>query len=260
MISSGLNMSMIWDIYEQYKNYIQTNVSLQEMIRAVQFLPEINGFSSFWYTSTCWYKDISRMVPWCFLYVPERNYFNWMSVLLPDWATSSNVSKYDEMQTFVTFLLTHRKFLSEWASIEIVNAVDKSVLNSNWLGKATIATNLWAKMARYGLNITNTTTAETPEDNSYISINMVWDFSWTIDAIQPFIPINDIRIDTWSVQIETDSEWNSEYRTNRAYITIVLWNDYVLWNNLFSWLANNKFSYVLNISPILPLTWDIINK
>jgi hypothetical protein len=39
--------------------------------------------------------------------------FGGMSVLLPDGANSNNVSYYDEMKSFVTFLLTHRKFLTE---------------------------------------------------------------------------------------------------------------------------------------------------
>lgn len=263
MLESWLNISMMWEVYEQYKNYVQTNISLQEMIRAVQFLPEIKWFSSFGYTSTCSYYDATRMVPGCFLYVPEREHFGWMAVLLPDWATSENVSKYDEMKTFVTFLLTHRAFLSEWASVEVVNATDKSVLNSNWLWKSQIATRLWVKMAKYWLNVTNTATADTPEEHSYITINMVWDFTWTIEAIQTFVPINDIRVDTWSVQEEYDSEWNVEYRTNRAYITVVLWNDYVLWSETLPKLTDTKFSYTLNIEPIpslkVQLSWDKIN-
>lgn len=254
MLASWLNISIMWDVYEQYKNYIQTNISLQEMIRAVQFLPEIKWFSSFGYTSTCWYQDVSRMVPWCFLYVPERSLFNGMSVLLPDGATANDVAHYNEMKTFVTFLLTHRDFLTEWASVEVVNAADKSVLNSHGLWKWTIATHLWAKMAKYWLNVTNTATAESPSETSYITINMVWDFTWTIEAIQTFLPITDIRIDTGSVQEDQDSEWNIEYRTNRAYITVTLWNDYILWNEAFSGLAEKKFSYTLDIDPLPSLT------
>ena len=83
---------------------------------------------------------------------------------------------------------------------------------------------------------------------------MVWDFSWTIDAIQAFLPIQDIRIDTWSVQEEYDSEWNFvEYWTDRAYITVTLWNDFVLWSEYFPWLIEKPFSYVLDIDPIPPL-------
>jgi hypothetical protein len=51
-------------------------------------------------------------------------------------------------------------------------------------------------MVKYGLNVTNVANAEEPTDHSYIVINMVGDFSGTIDAIQTFLPIQDIRIDT----------------------------------------------------------------
>lgn len=109
-------------------------------------------------------------------------------------------------------------------------------------------------MVKYWLNVTNVANAEAPVENSYITINMVWDFSGTIEAIQTFFPIQDIRVDTWSVQVEYDEEWNvKEYRTNRAYVTVTLWNDFVLWNENFPWLAQQKFSYKLDIAPIPPL-------
>jgi len=253
MLESWLSVSTATQLYDQYKKYIQTNISAQEMLRTVQFLPDIKGFSSFWYTSTCGDRDVTRMVPWCFLYNPPMAQFGWMSVLLPDGASSSNVSHYEEMQSFVTFLLTHRKFLTEWASVEVVNAINSSVLNSYWLWRSFVATKFGVKMVKYWLNVTNVTNWD-PVEHSFITINMVWDFSWTIDAIQTFLPIQDIRVDTWSVQEEYDSEWNFvEYWTDRAYITVTLWDDFVLWSEYFSWLAEKKFSYKLDIEPIPPL-------
>ena len=253
MLASWLNISTAWDLYNQYKKYIMTNISAQEMLRTVQFLPKIKWFSSFGYTSTCGDRDVTRMVPWCFLYNPSMELFGWMSVLLPDGANANNVSYYGDMQTFVTFLLTHRKFLTEWASVEVVNSISKPVLNSHGLARSSIATKFWVKMVKYWLNVTNVTNWD-PVEHSYITINMVWDFSGTIDAIQAFLPIQDIRVDTWSVQAEYDSEWNFlEYWTNRAYITVTLWDDFVLWNEYFSWLAEKKFSYKLDIDPIPPL-------
>jgi hypothetical protein len=253
MLESWLDISTATELYDQYKKYIQTNITAQEMLRTVQFLPDIKWFSSFGYTSTCGDRDVTRMVPWCFLYNPPMAQFGWMSVLLPDGATSSNVNHYDEMKSFVTFLLTHRKFLTEWASVEVVNAITPSVLNSNWLWRASIATKFWVKMVKYGLNVTNVTNWE-PTDHSYITINMVWDFSGTVEAIQTFLPIQDIRVDTWSVQADYDSEWNFvEYWTNRAYVTVTLWDDFILWSEYFPWLAEKKFSYKLDIDPIPPL-------
>ena len=254
MLEQWLSVSTATELYDQYKKYIQTNITAQEMLRTVQFLPDIKGFSSFGYTSTCGDKDVTRMVPWCFLYNPPMAQFGWMSVLLPDGASASNVNHYDEMQTFVTFLLTHRKFLTEWASVEVVNGITPSVLSSHGLWKSGVATKFWVKMVKYGLNVTNVANAEQPTDHSYITINMVWDFSGTIDAIQTFFPIYDIRVDTGSVQADYDSEWNFlGYWTNRAYVTVTLWDDFILWNEYASWLAQQKFSYKLDIAPIPPL-------
>ena len=63
MLASGLNISTATELYDQYRKYIQTNITAQEMLRTVQFLPEIKGFSSFGYTSTCGDRDVTRMVP-----------------------------------------------------------------------------------------------------------------------------------------------------------------------------------------------------
>lgn len=112
-------------------------------------------------------------------------------------------------------------------------------------------------MVKYWLNVTNVANGEVPVENSYITINMIWDFSGTIDAIQAFVPIQDIRIDTWSVQEEYDSEWNFvEYWTDRAYVTVTLWNDFVLWSEYFPWLVEKPFSYKLDIDPIPPLVME----
>ena len=108
-------------------------------------------------------------------------------------------------------------------------------------------------MAKYWLNVTNVANWESSSETSYMVINMVWDFSWTIEAIQTFLPIQDIRIDTWSVQEEYNEDWSVEYRTNRAYISVVLWDDFVLWSEAFSGLAEKRFSYELDIKPLPPL-------
>ena len=36
-------------------------------------------------------------------------------------------------------------------------------------------------------------------------------------------------------------------------MTVTLWDDFVLWNEYFPWLAQQKFSYKLDIAPIPPL-------
>ena len=259
MLDAWLNISTASDLYEQYKKYVQTNITAPEILRTVQFLPKIKSFSSFGYTPYCSYTNINKMAPWCFLREPttDSGYCmqngQWTYCQLPDGATRNNKWYYDEMKSFVTFLLTHRSFLNEWASVEVVNAISKPVLNQYWLWNAWVATKFGSKMVRYWLNVTNVANGEA-SDHSYITINMVWDFSWTIDAIQTFLPIQDIRVDTWSVQTEYDSEWNFiEYWTNRAYLTVTLWDDFVLWNEYFSWLSQQKLSYTLDIDPIPPL-------
>ncbi|MDR0606777.1 MAG: LCP family protein [Candidatus Peribacteria bacterium] len=41
LLASGLNLSTVPELYSQYKNYVNTNISLQEMLWSVQFIKQL---------------------------------------------------------------------------------------------------------------------------------------------------------------------------------------------------------------------------
>ncbi|MDR2540366.1 MAG: LCP family protein, partial [Candidatus Peribacteria bacterium] len=75
ILSSGLNLSTAPQLYAQYKNYVNTNISLQEMLRSVQFIKQLGKFNSYGFTTNCSFQNFLKMPPACFLYTPNRDLF-----------------------------------------------------------------------------------------------------------------------------------------------------------------------------------------
>ena len=199
MLGSGIDIKMVPDLYEQYKTYVSTNVSLQEMLRAVQYVKTLDGFSSYGFTTNCSFQNFLQMPPACLLYHPERELFGGASVMLPMGATASNPQNYTRMQTFTHFLLSHPAFARQKATIEVVNGIEKALARSKGMSATPFAGQLAVKLKRYGFNVIKTQNADTPFSDSYISVNGIGDYTATIEAIQVFIPITDIRYTTENV-------------------------------------------------------------
>jgi LCP family protein required for cell wall assembly len=162
MLSSGVDLKNIPQLYAQYKTYVSTNVSLQEMLRVTQYLASLNHFSSFGFTTNCSFQNYLRMPPACFLYYPNREEFGGASIMLPMGATASKPQTYTQLQTFTNFLLTNAAFVHQNATIEILNGIDKALARSKGMSATPFAGQLAVKLKRYGFNITSTENAEIP--------------------------------------------------------------------------------------------------
>jgi hypothetical protein len=243
MLGSGLDIKIVPELYEQYKTYVTTNVSLQEMLRAVQYVKTINNFSSFGFTTNCSYQNYLKMPPACFLYYPNREEFGGASIMLPMDATASNPQNYKGMQTFTNFLLSQPAFVHQKATIEVVNGIDKPLARSKGMASVPFAGQLAVKLKRYGFNVTNTENATTPLTGSYLTIHGDKEYSATIQAIQLLLPITDIRYDTGSMVTGQDEQGNEFSYVNGAEISLSLGADYLLGSETLSGLVQKKFSY-----------------
>ena len=245
ILNSGLDIKIVPALYEQYKAYVSTNVSLQEMLRTVQYIKMIDNFSSFGFTTNCSFQNYLQMPPACLLYYPERELFGGASVMLPMGATASSPQNYTRLQTFTDFLLSHPDFVHQKASIEILNGIDKALARSKGMSTTPFAGQLAVKLKRYGFNITNTENAETSFSGSYITVNGVGDYTATLEAIQFFLPITDIRYTTENILIGRDENGNEIAYTDGADISIYLGADYLLGSETLSGLVQQKFSFDL---------------
>ncbi|MDR0369061.1 MAG: LCP family protein [Candidatus Peribacteria bacterium] len=222
IFASGINLSTAQERYDQYKTYVTTNISLSELLRTVQYFNTLGDFTSFGFTTNCGYSSFQSMVAACLLYTPQRELFGGASVILPIGATANNIQNYTAMQKFTTFILEHPKFIKENASIEVLNGIDKQLARENRMSSIPFAGNLAVKLKKYGFNITNTQNTELPQTGSYIQINTYGEFSGTIQAIQTFLPIQDIKYDFSKLSTGLDVEGNEITFSNGADISLVL--------------------------------------
>jgi len=247
LFASGLDLSRVPELYEQYQTYVKTNVSLQEMLRSVQYIKSLGEFASYGFTTNCSFQNFLKMPPACFLYYPNREAFGGASVILPMDATVNNIQHYQGMQTFTTFLITHPAFVKEKASIEILNGIDKAVARSKGMSTTPFAGQFAVKLKRYGFNVVTADNAESPSSGTYVVIHGDRDLTASVEALQVFLSVQDIRYDTGSVLTGIDLSGNVYSYVNGAEISVVLGEDYLLGSEVMSGLVERKFSYDLKI-------------
>jgi anionic cell wall polymer biosynthesis LytR-Cps2A-Psr (LCP) family protein len=139
VLGSGLNIQTVQQLYDQYKTYISTNVSLPEMLRTVQYLNSLKAFDSFGFTTNCSFQNYLKMPSACFLYYPEREAFGGASVMLPMGATVNKIQHYTEMQVFTDFIVAHQAFVQQKTSIEVINGIDKALARSKGMSATPFA-------------------------------------------------------------------------------------------------------------------------
>ena len=161
VLNSGLDLKMVPELYSQYRAYITTNVSLQEMLRSVQYIQTLDEFNSFGFTTNCSFSNFLKMTPACFLHHPNRDQFGGASVMLPMGAHINNIEHYGDVQAFTNFITGHPDFVKQKTSIEILNGIDKALARSKGMSSTPFAGNFAVKLKRYGFNVISTQNTET---------------------------------------------------------------------------------------------------
>lgn len=215
------NPSKLQSLYYAVSSNIKTDMWIKEILGFAWLMKEVqnkNMFSFNLNNSCDWWIDACET--WGFLYLPNRDAFWGASVILPDWATASNISKYDNIQKFSNIIFNMSDVFLEKYEINIVNTTKVS-----WL-----ANKIAIMFRRYGFNI--------PEKDSILStkelldksqVNYIWDEknkiwvnpkSVTLDALWQFIFAEQKQI---SKSNYSKSPWTK--------IEVVLWDDYKLFLN-----------------------------
>lgn len=198
----------IKDLYALINKYIDTDLEIKTIISIALKLKEENQIVSSNLNDTCSYGWADCQKGW-FLYVPERSLFWWASVLLPEWATTSNISNYSEIQKFTNVIFNQREIYSENYVVNIFNATKISNL----------ARTIAAGFYKYGFNIPDHNsignTKGTPYPNTVILYNNIDENSVTLKAIQHFFNA--------PLQKTEKALYSSDPNTK---IEIILWDDY----------------------------------
>ena len=215
---------------------VNTNVSLNEMLWGVQFLENTKMFT-FW-LNVSFVTDSLATQKGSFLYTPQRELFNWASVLLPIGSSAWKLDNFDAIHQYTDFVTHNQKFSLEDATIEIDNGITKETLREYGLSNVRVAGRLAAKMKRFWLNVVDTENVD-PQDWTTVIINTESDdeewYEGTVNALRNFLPIDQVIYNTGTVKVIIDDYGNS--------VEVFTWKDVqvVLWTTYLQELQNTKF-------------------
>lgn len=223
-----LTLNSAKELYSGYVAMVNTNISLNEMLRTIQYLDKVKPFS-FGLNSSYSYDNLNAQKG-SFLYNPQRELFNNAAVLLPLGATASNISVYDKIHDYTDFITHLQGFLLENPTITIKNGMSKELLRSRGLQNTRIAGKLAAKMKRYGLPITALTNAD-PQEKTQLIINtsntQAGGFESTITALKNFVSFDEILYNTGVVKTIIDDYGNEVIVFTGTDLEVVLGDTYL---------------------------------
>ena len=179
-------------MYDTYTRMVKTNISSKEMIWAVKYASNQPQIFSFGLNTYCTYSSYKLTDAGCFLYNGNRDAFNGLSVLIPNGGTPSNISFYDYIQNFASFVAHDQWYLLENPRIMIRNAIDKSYASKSWKSPTWRAMKVAVKMKKYWFNIAGTDNANEPYE--YTTAVVYWDdYADTVKTLQKFFPITVVK-------------------------------------------------------------------
>ena len=236
------NLDTLRELYDTYTRMVTTNISSKEMIWAVKYASNTPKIFSFWLNTYCTYSSYKLTDPGCFLYNGNRDAFNWLSVILPNGGTATNVSFFDYIRNFASFVTHNQWYLLENPRIIIKNAIDKSYASKNGKSPTWRAMKEAVKMKKYWFNIAGTENATEPHE--YTTAVVYWDdYSDTIKILQNFFPITVVR--TWQILTSENTWQDLELAEGEIQGQQDLWYEMELyiWNDFIDYIKENPFSY-----------------
>ncbi len=173
----------ILELYNIFKEYVVTDLSLSDMVRLGLMVKSWDNSQtlSFNLNYECGQVECS---PGAFLYVPERDLFGGASVLLPQGASISKISYYDDIQKFSNLIYDESTMFLEKQNIAIYN-------NSKKVG---LARNLWDILRPFGFLVEVMTTPKEELsteslEKSILYYNTLDSDDSTLLALQKFLNI-----------------------------------------------------------------------
>ncbi len=211
------NVQKIQQLYSEFDDMIETNISIRQMIWMMPYVEEIDNFHTFNLTADCDKSDFSKAEPWCFLYYPSREAFGWQSVLLQEWWTPSDPNNYREIQDFAYNIIYNQGYLREEANISVYNWIDRNTIYQAYGRVYPIANELATNLVKNWFEIDNIgnyeeTYEETYEEN-VVYVKNVERYQETISMLRMFFDIS--RLEE-KQDLEDDID-----------IKVVLWKDFI---------------------------------
>ncbi len=242
----------IWNLYNQYKETVVTNLTNQEIFWLAKYINDIKQKDSFTMPSDC-IQSIKNMLPWCILYSPDREWFGGAAVLLQEWAKANSISNYQSIQKFASIIFG-LPFVKN-TNIYIANWIDKKfAVKYGWSNG--IWNTIGITMKKYWLNVIASVTSDNKFSQNYIVPLWTWNQTEAITAIQKFITGDVIGLDTLLSLSDTntgqvdDNSWFVKFDQLKKEI------DNMSWQNI-SWQNSDIYS-IKNINQLYNLTGGVL--
>jgi LCP family protein required for cell wall assembly len=205
--------SKIKELYEVFTKNVLTDLPLTKLLSLAYSFRNVDEFSivSSNMNDSCFYWS-GVCSKWWVLYVPMRELFDWMSVLLLNWTDASNLWNYELSKKYANIILNYPWVQTENLKINILNSMK---INN-------LAGTLSNDVIRYWFNITKLWNTDTEFEKTTIYYNWVPENSQTLEALKLFF--------NWEfIQTETPL-----YSSDNANIEIVVWKDYLWKEEIFT--------------------------
>ena len=196
-------------MYDIFNEYVATDINLQTLLKLSIFWKNAENLKmlSFNLNDSCFYWT-ENCEKWWFLYIPQRDLFDWASVLLANWTYKWNLNKYKQIQKFTDLIFNNKNIFIENYKINVFNS-----LNINFL-----ASEMADNIKKYGFNVPNRNSiwnTNATYKKSAIYINNIDEDSDTVNALKRFF--------TWKIEKKD----NTLYATEKdVKIEIIIWEDY----------------------------------
>lgn len=205
------NLGAVKALYTKGMSIFKTNIGVENMLWLSQYGDKKPQFFSFVFESDCSTTTFSITKPGCVLQYGNRAAFGGQSVIIPDGATSSNLSYYVKTQDIAHRLVYRQDILQEAAPIVIQNGIDKQLAKSQGYKTTGVADEIAIELALRWFQMQDIENAENPLEKTTLFVDQPALYKETIDALAAFAPYTDI--------IETP-----QYGSG---ITIILGNDWL---------------------------------
>lgn len=203
------NLSKIKKLYSIFSEYIITDIDLENLLKMSYLhskIPNMEIISSN-INDSCFYWAYSCEKGW-FLYVPQREMFNNLSVLLAYWTDITNLDNYEELNKYTNLVFNKPLLFSKKYKINVFNSLKVNSLASLFSDK----------LKKYWFNIPPINSIWNTKEvykESIIYYNNIEEDSQTIEALKTIYTWKFEKID--SPKISKDKE---------VKIEIILWEDY----------------------------------
>ena len=200
----------IKELYSIFKKYVETDLDLQTIIKLSKLRKkdkEINVLS-FNLNDSC-FNETDNCEKWWILYIPQREYFIWASVLLPNWAYKNNLNNYKKIKKYANLIFNRPEIFKENYEINVFNS-----LSINFL-----ASKIAKEVKKYWFNVPNKNSIWNTKkvyERSLVYYNSIEENSETILSLKEFLPNLEFK--------KVEKPIYSKKQNTK--IEIIIWKDY----------------------------------